>query len=226
MLLFMLKSLSKFPLYLGCLSLLSLILVCSSSFQTHVIILYSWIYIYPLTCPFPLLEISHYYQTNSLSIQDPQSNQYTHTLSLSFSKTYEARHQFERMPDVSQTAQRKTNRHVPTLPKPEDFELMLPADMNATIRRAIYASLQVFGTIKRFTGGILDFSDDDDDDYFDQTDDEEEWKGSGIQFSPSQVEDFMQTVSRVEMGTLGTDELACSICKEEYSKQRGVDSSD
>lgn len=36
----------------------------------------------------------------------------------------------------------------------------------------------------------------------------------------------MQTVSRVEMDTHGTDELACSICKEEYSKQRGVDSYD
>lgn len=46
-------------------------------------------------------------------------------------------------------------------------------------------------------------------------------EGSGIQFSPCQIEDFLQTLDRVEISTLGTDDLTCSICKLEYGKGRG-----
>lgn len=53
----------------------------------------------------------------------------------------------------------------------------------------------------------------DDQAYFEQ--------GTGIQFSPSQVEDFLQTLGPVEISSLRTDDTKCSICKEEYGKVRG-----
>lgn len=52
----------------------------------------------------------------------------------------------------------------------------------------------------------------------DQADEEE---GSVVQFSSSQVEDFVKTLSRVEISSLGTDELTCSICKLDYGEERG-----
>lgn len=44
---------------------------------------------------------------------------------------------------------------------------------------------------------------------------------SGTQFSPSQVEDFLQTSSPVEISTLEKDDQKCSICMSEYVKERG-----
>lgn len=44
---------------------------------------------------------------------------------------------------------------------------------------------------------------------------------SGTQFSPSQVEDFLQTSSPVGISTLEKDDQKCSICMSEYVKERG-----
>lgn len=99
-------------------------------------------------------------------------------------------------------------------PASEELELML-ADMNTTTRRAIHATiplLESWRTLESATDWIV-HSDDENFNY-----DEDQ---SGIQLSPNQVDEFMQTLSRVEIGTLGTDDLSCSICKEEYGKQRG-----
>ena len=43
----------------------------------------------------------------------------------------------------------------------------------------------------------------------------------GAQFSPSQVEDFLQTSSPVGISTLEKDDQKCSICMSEYVKERG-----
>lgn len=44
---------------------------------------------------------------------------------------------------------------------------------------------------------------------------------SGTQFSPSQVEDFLQTSSPVGISTLEKDDQKCSICMSEYVKGKG-----
>lgn len=44
---------------------------------------------------------------------------------------------------------------------------------------------------------------------------------TGIRLSPSQVEDFLQTLSPVEISSLRMDDKKCSICKEEYGTERG-----
>lgn len=100
---------------------------------------------------------------------------------------------------------------VSLLPASEELALML-ADMNTTTRRAIHALSQNLGTLE----SVIDWIPPSDDENFNYDEDQ-----SRIQFSPSQVEDFMQNLSRVEIGTLETDDLRCSICKEEYGKQRG-----
>lgn len=45
--------------------------------------------------------------------------------------------------------------------------------------------------------------------------------GSGIQWSPNQIEDFLQTLPHMETGTLGPDDLKCAICQSEFGKERG-----
>lgn len=42
-----------------------------------------------------------------------------------------------------------------------------------------------------------------------------------IQFSPEQVDAFLQTLARIEINTLQTDEVNCSICKLKYGEFRG-----
>ena len=88
------------------------------------------------------------------------------------------------------------------------------ADMNTTTitRRAIHASLALFDsieTLESVTELMMPSDADQADDDSDQADDDDEKRG--IELFPSQVEDFMQTLSRVEMGTLGTDDLRCPI---------------
>lgn len=46
-------------------------------------------------------------------------------------------------------------------------------------------------------------------------------EGSGVQWSPHQIEDFLQTLPRMETGTLGPDDLKCAICQSEFGKERG-----
>lgn len=89
------------------------------------------------------------------------------------------------------------------------------ADMNTTTRRAIHATIASLESLRTLES-VTDLIAPSDDDILYNDEDQ-----SGIQFSPDQVDEFMQTLSRVEIGTLGTDDLSCSICKEEYGRQRG-----
>lgn len=45
-------------------------------------------------------------------------------------------------------------------------------------------------------------------------------EGNRVQFSPSQVDDFIQTLPRVEISKLEKDDVECSICKLEYGTHR------
>ena len=88
-------------------------------------------------------------------------------------------------------------------------------EMITTTRRVIHETLALLENMRTLES-VTDWITRSDDEIFYHGEDESE-----IQFFPSQVEDFMQTLPRVEMDTLGTDDLRCSICKEEYGKQRG-----
>lgn len=46
-------------------------------------------------------------------------------------------------------------------------------------------------------------------------------EGSGIRWPPRQIEHFLQTLPRMETGTLGPDDLKCAICQSEFGKERG-----
>lgn len=70
--------------------------------------------------------------------------------------------------------------------------------------------------IEENTATIIDS--DGDDFICDQADYEQE---TGIQFSLSQVEDFLQTLGHVEISSRRTDDTKCSICMEEYGKEKG-----
>lgn len=103
----------------------------------------------------------------------------------------------------------------------EELELML-ADMNTTTRRAIHATIPSLENFRTLDSSVMDdwmapSSTDDENIYYN----DEDHQIGRIQFSPGQVEEFMQNLSRVEIATIGTDDdLRCSICKEEYCKQR------
>lgn len=112
---------------------------------------------------------------------------------------------------VQQSAQPEASGQVQTFPTSEQAALMRS---NRSRRRAIHPSLDAFGAFRQFAAAMSAIYGGD----FDQPVEEE---GSGIQFSASQVEDFVQTLARVEIGTLGVDDLKCSICKLEYGKGRG-----
>lgn len=45
--------------------------------------------------------------------------------------------------------------------------------------------------------------------------------GNGARWPSSQVGDFLQTLSRIDTGTLEPDDLKCAICQSEYGKERG-----
>lgn len=80
-------------------------------------------------------------------------------------------------------------------------------------RRAIHPSLEEFGVSREFAA-IMSAT------HGDDADQAVEEEGSGIQFSSSQVEDFVKTLSRVEISSLKTDELKCSICKLDYGEEK------
>ena len=114
---------------------------------------------------------------------------------------------------VQQAVQREANGDSPILPTPEELEL-LTADLSDDTRWTIQTCIVLFEEIRaseEFETTML---------ASDSRDSNDE-RGSGIQFSPSQVEEFLQTLSRVEIGTLGTDNKKCSICKQEYGTTRG-----
>lgn len=121
---------------------------------------------------------------------------------------------------IQQCLQREANGEAAILPTPEELKLML-TNINGTARTLVHASLDLFkecrafeqyaaNALASFVGGDIGRL----------ADDDKEGSG-GIQFSPSQVEDFVQTLVRVELTTLETDEAHCSICKMEYGTDRG-----
>lgn len=115
------------------------------------------------------------------------------------------------------TSQREANGlgGIQILPTSQDLKLLL-ADMNATTRRAIQASVVLMEGL-RFIGSITEMISSGGVEDFGQADDEEE---SGIRFA-SRVEDIMQSLSRMRMGGLETNDRSWSTCMEEFSKQRG-----
>lgn len=112
---------------------------------------------------------------------------------------------------VQQSAQPEASGQVQTFSTSEQAAL---TRANRSRRRAIHPSLDAFGAFRQFAVAMSAIYRGD----FDQLVEEE---GSGIQFSASQVEDFVQTLARVEASALGVDDLTCSICKLEYGKGRG-----
>lgn len=119
---------------------------------------------------------------------------------------------------VQQVIQREANGVAPVLPTPEELELLM-ADLDNHDRWTIETSLMIFREIRTSNEFEETVTANDDRDFHGNQENVDE--GSGIQFTPSQVEEFLQTLSRVEIGTLGTDDVKCSICKQEYGKTRG-----
>lgn len=113
---------------------------------------------------------------------------------------------------VQNCAEREANEEPAILPTPEELELLL-TDINDDDRGLIRASLwqmEVYRVVVEEEP--YDFS---------PSEDETDEEGSGIQFSPSQVDEILQTSARVEINTFEADELNCSICKLEYGTERG-----
>lgn len=108
---------------------------------------------------------------------------------------------------IQQCAQREANGETAIRPTPEETELMLN-DMSHSARSIIHTIIELFERYRQ--AELMEFVDDDDD--------EEE---SGIQFSPSQVDGFLQTLAPVEVSRLEADEVECPICMLEYGTQRG-----
>lgn len=81
-------------------------------------------------------------------------------------------------------------------------------------RRAMHPSLDEFRDFRQFVAAISAIYGGD----FDEPDEEEV---SWMKLSYSRVEDFVKTLARVEISTLGAEDLKCSICKLEYGKGRG-----
>lgn len=119
---------------------------------------------------------------------------------------------------VQETMQREANGEVPILPSPEQIEL-LEAEMTTNSRRIMQMCLSLIREIRAIEENTATSVDIHSGDFMDnQVDYEQE---TGIQFSLSQVEEFLQTLGPVEISSLSTDDMKCSICMEEYGKERG-----
>lgn len=122
---------------------------------------------------------------------------------------------------IERCLESEANGQVPILPTPEEVDLMLLGIDDNTcdyVRGSLDLIVQyrdvldhAANLIVRANVGIdLLLADND-----------EEEESSGIQFSASQVDDFLQTLPRVEISTLELEEVKCSICKLDYGTQRG-----
>lgn len=119
---------------------------------------------------------------------------------------------------MQQTIQREANGEVPILQTPEQLRLMV-AEMDINARQTMRICLLLIAEIWAIEENTATIIDSDNGDFMeDQADDEQ---GAGIEFSPSQVEDFLQTLGPVETSSLGTDDKKCSICKDDYGNERG-----
>lgn len=119
---------------------------------------------------------------------------------------------------LQQTIQREANGEVPILPTPEQLGLMV-GEMDIDARQTMRICLMLIAEIRAIEENTATIIDSDNGDFMDDQADDEQ--GTGIQFSPSQVEDFLQTLVPEETSSLRTDDTNCSICKEKYGKERG-----
>lgn len=124
---------------------------------------------------------------------------------------------------IQQCLQREASDQAAILPTPEELDLMLTNTDDGT-RNFVIDSLALIVEYR----GVLDYAANllarfggDIDRLRDADDDEEEEGSLGFQFTASQVDDFMQTLARVEISTLQADDAKCSICKLDYGTQRG-----
>lgn len=116
---------------------------------------------------------------------------------------------------------REENREAAIMPTPEELNQIL-AGINDRASRLIQASLESFKECRAFeeyaammlsAGGFV----------ADGGDEGREEEIIGIQLSPDQVDEFLETSARVEIGALESDEMECSICKLKYGTYRGED---
>ncbi len=120
---------------------------------------------------------------------------------------------------VQTCLQREANGEAAIMPTPGELNQLL-AGINDHASMLIRASLESFKECRAFeeytttmlsAGGFIS----------DGGDEEREGESIGIQFSPNQVDEFVETSARVEIGALESDEMECSICKFEYGTYKG-----
>lgn len=128
---------------------------------------------------------------------------------------------------IEQCLQREANGQAAILPTPDELDLMLRTTDDRT-RNSVTGSLALiieYRDILDYAANLL-ASVGGDIDRLREGDSDGEEGSRGFQFTASQVEDFVQTLVRVDVSTLQTDEANCSICKLEYGAQRGGTSSE
>lgn len=115
--------------------------------------------------------------------------------------------------------QREANGEAAIMPTPGELKQLLDG-INHHASMLIRASIESFKECRAFeeyaatmlsAGSFI----------ADGGDEEREGESIGIQFSPNQVDEFMETSGRVEICALESDEMECSICKMEYGIYRG-----
>lgn len=112
---------------------------------------------------------------------------------------------------------------IPSLPTPEELDRMLANldDNTCSYIRGSLVLIVEYRAVLEHAASILASVDGEFDRLLpdDVFDDYEE--SSGIQFSASQVDNFVRTLPRVEISILDKEEEKCSICKLEYGTMRG-----
>lgn len=121
---------------------------------------------------------------------------------------------------IQQCLRTEANGEAAILPSPEELDLML-ADLGSACQSYIRAFNQSFEQFRRIeqlrateqSRPIEEFP---------ETELASESESGRIQFSPCQVDKFLQTLARVGMSTLEeSEEATCSICLQEYGTDRG-----
>lgn len=135
------------------------------------------------------------------------------------------------LPYLLQCIRCEINGQAAILPTPEELDLML-TNTDYETRNFVVDSLVLIieyrgvieyaeSLIARFNGGSNRLRDAEDDDEEEEWEEEEEEESLGFQFTTGQVDDFIQTLARVEISTLHVDDAKCPICKLDYGTQRG-----
>ena len=109
---------------------------------------------------------------------------------------------------------------VPSLPTPEELDRMLANldDNTCSYIRGSLVLIVEYRAVLEHAARILASVNGEFDRLLPDDDDEE---SGGIQFSASQVDNFLRILPRVEISILDKEEEKCSICKLEYGTKRG-----